>query len=87
MMTTDDLTAEQWSRDAATYAGHNTATVSYENGKLVVEVPRPLFYMRKLLQFDRPRYHPWLSVELVEQEIARQNYEADKIQLAEDSLA
>lgn len=64
----------------------NGATYAWIGDTVVLDAPPPLFYTQKLLQFDRPRYHPWLTVPLVEQEMARQDYQADKIQMFEDSL-
>lgn len=40
----------------------------------------------RLLEFDRPWRHPWLTVPVAEQEIAQQDYEADIIQVFKDSI-
>lgn len=35
----------------------------------------------RLLEFDRPWRHPWLTVPVAEQEIAQQDYEGDREQV------
>ena len=40
----------------------------------------------RLLEIDRPWRHPWLSVELVGQEMQIQEYEEDAISIFMDSL-
>lgn len=40
----------------------------------------------RLLEFDRPWRFPWLTVAAAEREIAQQNYEADTVQVFEDSI-
>ena len=40
----------------------------------------------RLLEFDRPWRYPWLTVPVVEQEIAQQDYEADTVRAFSESV-
>lgn len=48
-------------------------------------MPSPIF-TRRLLEFDRPKFWPWFTVELVEQEMKIQEYAEDAIAIFTDSL-
>lgn len=72
------MNAQHYTPDGATYA--------WVGDTVILDAPSPLFMTRKLLQFNRPRFHPWLSPDLVEQEMARQDWESDKITLFMESL-
>lgn len=45
------------------------------------------FLTRRLLEFDRPVRHPWLSVPLACEEAERLEYQEDAVQVFMDSVA
>lgn len=46
----------------------------------------PAFLTVKLLEFNQSGYHPWLTEQLADREVAIQQYQRDREQVFTDSL-